>query len=60
MPISEKEAIASFRILVALAKADGVLHVEERAASRELDADAAPAGENGLGRIGCEHAGFLC
>jgi uncharacterized protein (DUF697 family)/tellurite resistance protein len=31
MPISEKEAIASFRILVALAHADGVVHPEERA-----------------------------
>ena len=30
MPISEKEAVASFRVLVAIAKADGVLHPEER------------------------------
>jgi uncharacterized protein (DUF697 family)/uncharacterized tellurite resistance protein B-like protein len=32
MALSEKEAVASFRVLVCMAKADGKLHEEERAA----------------------------
>lgn len=31
MPISEQEAVASFRVMVIVAKSDGVLHADERA-----------------------------